>query len=154
MKYLRFLGIFSVLVTLQCSLFQVTKANVEKEKDLVLKESTEKPVSAPKPVRLTQEKVIIQKLVSYVGIVTKQKTLKSKIDQAKVFTYTAVLKSPNRAGTITFEIKPEGDKFRYVCKIVVETLNQEETVEFTSTDAAEVIRQLKVTLGGTNNDID
>jgi hypothetical protein len=133
----------------------MTKANVEKEKEAVLKESVDKPASTSnKPIRLTQEKVIIQKLVNYVGIVNKQKNLKSKIDPTKVFIYTAVLKSSNRAGTINFEIKPEGDKFRYVCKIVIETLNQEETVEFTSNDAAEVIRQLKVTLGGANNDID
>lgn len=146
MKYHQILFIPLTVFPLQCSLLQNTKAPAPE------KEQTEKV--SQRPVRQTQERIIIHKLVNYVGIVTKQKTLKAKIDQTKVFTYTAVLKAPNRAGTINFEIRPDGDKFKYVCKIVLETLNQEETVEFTSTDAAEVIRQLKVTLGGAGNDND
>lgn len=141
---MKVLSALFILLFTGCAMFQPVK------------EAPEKPAvaSARAPRVKSQERVIVQKLLSYVAIITKPKTLKSRIDQNKTFTYNAVLKSPNQAGTITFEIKPDGDKFRYVCKIVIETVSQEETVEFTSTDAAEVIRQLRVTLGGSENGVD
>lgn len=142
MRYLVFLLGF---LAVNCSAFQVSKPA--------------EPEPAPasrrdKPVSRSLERAIIKKLVSYVNIVTKPKSVKSNVDKTKSFTYSVVLKSDRQAGNITFEIKPEGDKYRYNCKIVIETLNQEETVEFTSTDAAEVIRELRVSLGGTADDMD
>lgn len=141
---MKVLGSLAFLLFTGCAMFQPVK------------DAPEKPAAsvARAPRVKSQERVIVQKLLSYVAIITKPKTLKSRIDQNKTFTYNAVLKAPNQAGTITFEIKPDGDKFRYVCKIVIETVSQEETVEFTSTDAAEVIRQLRVTLGGSENGVD
>lgn len=139
---MKYLTLVAILLVGNCTAFQTTKpAQAESSK-------------RERPLVKSQEREVVKKLVSYITIITKPKSVRIKADSTKSFTYNIVLKSNAKAGTINLEIKPDGDKFKYTCKIVIETLSQEETVEFVSTDAAEVIRQLKVSLGGSADDND
>ena len=143
-KYVAFFLVFSS----SCSLFQVKPTVTEEKFSDQTAVKTEKPESRSDRVRKLQNRAILKKII---GLATNfQKPVRGftqKQDPAKVFNYTAKFKSNNREGAVSLEIKPEGDKFRFNCKIVIETLSQEETLDFTSLDAAEIVRQIKIVLG-------
>lgn len=146
------MGKYAVLIVVllnACSAFQQRSSVPEEAPQPSAKEEhKEKPESRMDKAYKAQNRAILRKVIGLASNFQKPaKGFTQKPDQAKLFTYSTKFRSFNREGAINFEIKPENDKYRFSCKIVIETPSQEETLDFTSLDAAEIIRQIKIVLG-------